>query len=122
VRWLNVLKALTCHRLLDPGGEFRFHRQWYDRSAPGNLPGESPAIAGKNMLYLIFRSSANGVPHLLGFFDFWADFLHYISDSFCAGGEDQTQAIEHDGRVVLRSAYGPKAQVRSRPCREHHVE
>jgi len=23
--WLNVLKALTCYRLIDPGSEFRFH-------------------------------------------------------------------------------------------------
>ena len=51
VHWLNVLKALTCYRLLDPGSEFRFHRQWYDRSALGDLLGESPVIAGKNTLY-----------------------------------------------------------------------
>ncbi|KAA0249026.1 MAG: hypothetical protein DWB56_04230 [Candidatus Jettenia sp.] len=31
--WLNMLKALICYRLIDPGSEFRFHREWYVRSA-----------------------------------------------------------------------------------------
>jgi len=34
-RWLNVLKVLTAYRLIDPGSEWRLHRQWYDRSAMG---------------------------------------------------------------------------------------
>ncbi len=37
--WLNILKALTCYRLIDPGSEFRFHREWYVRSAMGDLLG-----------------------------------------------------------------------------------
>ncbi|UJS17256.1 MAG: hypothetical protein L3J17_15290 [Candidatus Jettenia sp.] len=35
--WLNMLKALICYRLIDPGSEFRFHREWYVRSAMGDL-------------------------------------------------------------------------------------
>ncbi len=27
--WLNMLKTLVCYRLIDPGSEFRFHREWY---------------------------------------------------------------------------------------------
>jgi hypothetical protein len=27
-RWLNVLKMLAAYRLLDPGSEFRLHREW----------------------------------------------------------------------------------------------
>ena len=38
--WLNILKALTCYRLIDPGSEFRFHREWYLRSAMGDLLGK----------------------------------------------------------------------------------
>ncbi|UJS20244.1 MAG: hypothetical protein L3J18_15285 [Candidatus Brocadia sp.] len=38
--WLNILKALVCYRLTDPGSEFRFHREWYVRSAIGDLLGE----------------------------------------------------------------------------------
>ncbi len=37
--WLNMLKALVCYRLIDPGSEFRFHREWYLRSAIGDLLG-----------------------------------------------------------------------------------
>jgi hypothetical protein len=31
--WLNVLKTLTCYRLIDPGSEWRLHQQWWDTSA-----------------------------------------------------------------------------------------
>ena len=39
-RWLNVLKTLVTYRLIDPGSEWRLHRQWYERSAMGDLLGE----------------------------------------------------------------------------------
>ena len=32
-RWLNVLKTLVVYRLIDPGSEWRLHRQWYEQSA-----------------------------------------------------------------------------------------
>jgi hypothetical protein len=50
-RWLNVLKVLTVYRLIDPGSEWRLHRQWYDRSAMGDLLGEDFAIAQSDTLY-----------------------------------------------------------------------
>ncbi|MBU0756071.1 MAG: IS1634 family transposase [Planctomycetes bacterium] len=50
-RWLNVLKTLVCYRLLDPGSEYRLHREWYDRTALGDLLGEDFSIAQKNTLY-----------------------------------------------------------------------
>jgi hypothetical protein len=49
--WLHVLKTLVAYRLIDPGSEFRFHRQWFERSAMADLLGASPGIAGKNTLY-----------------------------------------------------------------------
>lgn len=49
--WLNVLKALVCYRLIDPGSEFRFHREWYERSAMGDLLGEDFALAQKDKPY-----------------------------------------------------------------------
>jgi hypothetical protein len=49
--WLNVLKALTCYRLIDPGSEFRFHREWYERSAMGDLLGEDFSLAQKDKPY-----------------------------------------------------------------------
>ncbi|HSO80285.1 MAG TPA: IS1634 family transposase [Chromatiaceae bacterium] len=50
-RWLNVLKTLVAYRLIDPGSEWRLHRQWYDRSAMGDLLGEDFAIAESHTLY-----------------------------------------------------------------------
>ena len=50
-RWLNVLKALACYRLIDPGSEFRFHREWFLKSALGDLLGEDFALAQKDKPY-----------------------------------------------------------------------
>jgi len=50
-RWLNVLKTLVGYRLIDPGSEWRLHRQWYEQSAMGDLLGEDFALVGKNNLY-----------------------------------------------------------------------
>jgi transposase len=50
-RWLNVLKTLVSYRLIDPGSEWRLHRQWYEQSAMGDLLGEDFALANKNTLY-----------------------------------------------------------------------
>jgi transposase len=50
-RWLNVLKALAGFRLIDPGTEFRFHREWFVRSAMGDLLGEDFALAQKDKPY-----------------------------------------------------------------------
>jgi transposase len=49
--WVNVLKALVCYRLIDPGSEFRFHREWYVRSAIGDLLGEDYSLAQKDKPY-----------------------------------------------------------------------
>jgi len=49
--WLNLLKALSCYRLIDPGSEFRFHREWFLRSAMGDLLGEDYSLAQKDKPY-----------------------------------------------------------------------
>ncbi len=50
-RWLNVLKTLVAYRLIDPGSEWRLHRQWYEQTAVGDLLGEDFALVGKDKLY-----------------------------------------------------------------------
>ena len=50
-RWLNVLKTLVAYRLIDPGSEWRLHRQWYEQSAMADLLGEDFALAHKDTLY-----------------------------------------------------------------------
>ncbi len=42
-RRLNVLKVLVCQRLLEPGSEWRLHRQRFDRTALADLLGEGIA-------------------------------------------------------------------------------
>ena len=51
VPWEKVLRLLVVNRLIDPGSEFRLHRQWFDRSAMDELLGEDFAVAGKDRLY-----------------------------------------------------------------------
>lgn len=49
--WLHVLKTLVMYRLIDPGSEWRLHRQWYERSAMADLLGADEAVAQPNTLY-----------------------------------------------------------------------
>ena len=49
--WLNVLKTLVSYRLLDPGSEWRLHRDWFTNSAMADLLGEDDSIATKDTLY-----------------------------------------------------------------------
>ena len=51
VAWAEVLKLLVVNRLIDPGSEFRLHRQWFDRSAKDELLGLDFAVAEKDRLY-----------------------------------------------------------------------
>jgi hypothetical protein len=50
-RWLNVLKTLVVYRLLDPGSEWRLHRQWFEESAMADLLGEDLALVQADKLY-----------------------------------------------------------------------
>jgi transposase len=49
--WLKVLKTLVTYRLIDPGSEWRLHRQWFDASAMADLLEADFALAEKNTLY-----------------------------------------------------------------------
>jgi transposase len=41
----------VCYRLIDPGSEWRLHRQWFDSSAMGDLLGADYGLVEKNALY-----------------------------------------------------------------------
>jgi transposase len=49
--WLNVFKTLVCYRLIDPGSEWRLHRQWFEQSAMKDLLGEDFSLVQKDKLY-----------------------------------------------------------------------
>jgi transposase len=51
VSWEKVLQLLVVNRLLEPGSEFRVHRQWFVDSAMDELLGEDFAVAEKDRLY-----------------------------------------------------------------------
>ena len=51
VSWSQVLELLVVNRLIDPGSEFRVHRQWFDQSAMDVLLGVDFAVAEKDRLY-----------------------------------------------------------------------
>jgi hypothetical protein len=49
--WYHVLMVLVAYRLIAPGSEWRLHREWYQRSAMGDLLDEDFAVAAKDTLY-----------------------------------------------------------------------
>jgi transposase len=66
-RWLNVLKTLVAYRLIDPGSEWRLHRQWYEQSAIADLLGEDFALAQKDTLYRCLDKLLAHKSELFGF-------------------------------------------------------
>lgn len=49
--WDQVLELLVVYRLLDPGSEWRLHRQWFDGSAMADLLGSDYSLAEIHKLY-----------------------------------------------------------------------
>lgn len=49
--WYHVMVVLCAYRLIDPGSEWRLHREWYQRSAMADLLGEDFALAAKDNWY-----------------------------------------------------------------------
>jgi transposase len=72
--WYHVLMVLCAYRLIDPGSEWRLHREWYQRSAMGDLLDEDFALAAKDNLY---RCLDRLVKHKAALFSFlqarWQD-------------------------------------------------
>jgi transposase len=50
-QWRHILQTLVCYRLIDPGSEWRLHRQWFEQSAMADLLGVDYALVEKNALY-----------------------------------------------------------------------
>jgi hypothetical protein len=76
-RWLNILKILVCYRLIEPGSEWRLHRDWYGKSAIGDLLGEDGEVVPYQNLY---RCLDKLVVHKDGMFTFlkqrWQDLFN----------------------------------------------
>jgi transposase len=50
-RWDQVLLVLVAYRLIAPGSEWRLHREWFERSALGDLLGADSALCDIHKLY-----------------------------------------------------------------------
>jgi hypothetical protein len=76
-RWLNVLKILVCYRLIKPGSEWKLHRDWYGKSAAGDLLGEEAEVVPYQNLY---RCLDKLLGHKEGLFSFlkqrWQDLFN----------------------------------------------
>ncbi len=72
--WLDVLKILVTYRLIDPGSEWRLHREWYHRSAMRDLLGRTGDTVELQSLY---RCLDKLLEHKRGLFSFltgrWRD-------------------------------------------------
>jgi transposase len=72
--WYHVLLLLVAYRLIEPGSEWRLHREWYVRSAMGDLLGEDFALAEKNTLYRCLDRLVAHKEQLFGFLrERWRD-------------------------------------------------
>lgn len=49
--WYQILVVLSAYRLIDPGSEWRLHREWYGKSAMADLLDADFALAAKDNLY-----------------------------------------------------------------------
>ena len=102
--WSHILKTLVCYRLIDPGSEWRLHRQWYERSAMGDLLDEDGGVVEKNALY---RCLDKVLEHKQALFshlsDRWrdlfkADFEVLLYDLTSTYFESSPPQDEHDKR------------------------
>jgi len=48
-----ILQTLVCYQLLDPGSEWRLHRQWFVSSAMADLLGSDFSLAESHKLYRV---------------------------------------------------------------------
>src|SRR6202521_1131231 len=49
-RWDQVLQVLVAYRLIEPGSEWRLHREWFGRSAMADLLGSDFGVAAAHKL------------------------------------------------------------------------
>lgn len=78
---VDVLKILCANRLLDPSSEWRVHREWFKRSAMGDLLGCGEELSAKDTLYryldLLLEHKDSFFQHLRGR---WTDMFNASCD------------------------------------------
>ena len=75
--WLEILKILASYGLIDPGSEWRLHRQWYHHSAMGDLLGRTGAAIELQSLYRCLDKLLEHKRELFTFLaERWRDLFH----------------------------------------------
>jgi len=105
VSWAKVLQLLVVNRLIDPGSEFRVHRQWFDQSAMAELLQTDFAVAEKDRLY---RCLDRLVEHKAALFqhlrECWQDLFQAQFEVLLY---DLTSTyIEGEGEEIPKAQYG----------------
>jgi len=65
-KWWQILQTLVCYRLIDPGSEWRLHRQWFEQSAMGDL---LSADYGLVEIHALYRCLDKLLEHKTALFD-----------------------------------------------------
>ena len=104
VSWEKVLQLLVVNRLIDPGSEFRLHRQWFDRSAMAELLEVDFAVAEKDRLYRCLDRLLEHKPELFAYLRqrwqdlFGAEFevlLYDLTSTYIEGEGEQIPKAQH---------------------------
>ena len=105
VPWEKVLKLLVVNRLIDPGSEFRVHRQWFDQSAMAELLEADFAVAEKDRLYrCLDRILAHKQELFVHLRQRWHDLFHAEFDVLLY---DLTSTyIEGEGEEIPKAKHG----------------
>jgi transposase len=105
VSWAKVLQLLVVNRLIDPGSEFRVHRQWFDQSAMGELLEADFAVAEKDRLYRCLDRILEHKPALFQHLrERWRDLFQAQFDVLLY---DLTSTyIEGEGDEIPQAKYG----------------
>jgi len=105
VPWAKVLQLLVVNRLIDPGSEFRVHRQWFDQSAMAELLEADFAVSEKDRLYRCLDRIVEHKPALFQHLrERWQDLFQAQFDVLLY---DLTSTyIEGEGEEIPKAKYG----------------
>jgi len=111
VSWEKVLQLLVVNRWIDPGSEWRVHRQWFLGSAMDELLGVDFAVAEKDRLYrCLDRILAHKQELFVWLKQKWADLFHAdfevllydLTSTYFEGAMEENPKAKHgysrDGR------------------------
>jgi transposase len=112
VSWAKVLQLLVVNRLIDPGSEFRLHRQWFDQTAMAELLETDFAVAEKDRLYRCLDRILEHKPALFQHLrERWQDLFQAQFDVLLY---DLTSTyIEGEGEEIPKAKYGYSRDQRS---------